>query len=130
MSRPIKFRAWDTFDKVMVYRHDGWNENIDVLTDIFKEFDNAGFVLMQFTGLLSKTGKEIYEGDIVKYDYDFKGKEAWVVEWAYDCFALFRGERRVGDMNASDDPEYIVWEMCEVIGNIYESPELIEGRAV
>ena len=66
---------------------------------------------MQFTGLTDKNGKEIYEGDIVRYrDGIYK------VDWFENGFYLFR------DVRAKFD---IWWVDTEVVGNIYENPELL-----
>lgn len=118
MSRVIKFRAWGK---------DGWIDSqffIDAKDG--KAFDSlvitphssyspimrAGEVtLMQFTGLFDKNGKEIYEGDVIEFMHSGKKVRA-LVEWI-DNDAGFNSVQH----NPLDN---------EIIGNIYENPELIK----
>jgi len=85
--------------------------------------------LMQFTGLKDRNGKEIYEGDIIKYHYFYFADGSEIekecvcsVKWD-DTFANFDAMDKEGFAhflgNASDDG-------IEVIGNIYENPELLK----
>ena len=86
--------------------------------------------LMQYTGLKDKNGKKIYEGDILNSKNDGKdGNDIWdysthdnrIVEWdaEYSCFS---GMPDYGE-NSVYSEEYI-----EVIGNIYENPEVLKGE--
>jgi uncharacterized phage protein (TIGR01671 family) len=109
MTRPIKFRAWDKKTQNMVYIF----PNADAI-------NSPIFGWMQFTGLLDKLGKEIYEGDIIKL-------EQWVpttYEVLFDrggfCFRV--PGRKVNDFY--NDCKYL--EDSEVIGNIWENGELIK----
>lgn len=70
----------------------------------------------QYTGLRDKNNKEIYEGDIVKYFYDTPS----VVEFVQGAFKLKRD-------CCFDTFSYLEGEV-EVIGNIYENPELLEVK--
>lgn len=99
-----KFRAWFDFENGETYN---------------------GAVLMQSTGLLDKNDNEIFEGDIVKYK---AGCNTFTEEVAYDKnFAGFG----VRDANADiifsfgELAEDIDLSSLEVVGNIYENPELL-----
>jgi len=90
-------------------------------------------VLMQFTGLLDKNGKEIYEGDIVVQAKDYQdtlGQEGnHLVQFFRGTFVLTNkagGWARGGMFEhlADVNGEYA---RCEVIGNIYENPELLQS---
>lgn len=119
-----KFRAWfdsEMYDKPVVYDGEFYLD--------WREFENGetynGAVLMQSTGLLDKNDNEIFEGDIVKYK---AGCNTFTEEAAYDKnFAGFG----VRDANADiifsfgELAEDIDLSSLEVVGNIYENPELL-----
>jgi len=114
--RQIKFRARDTYDDDMVYdicnaREDTWYET---LNEFFRD-DRWKF--MQFTWLLDKNGKEIYEGDIIINSFYGKEEDV-VVEREEDC-AGFNISYRLQECIISTDTRM-------VIGNIYEHPNLVE----
>ena len=78
----------------------------------------------QFTGLLDKNGKEIYEGDIVQ---SVRYKD-FVYKVAYDQrFASFCLDREQ-DMYKHYFGEAVEAENCEVIGNIHDNPELLKNN--
>lgn len=86
-------------------------------------FDQEDGILMQYTGLKDKNGKEIYEGDVVKVmcDDDEESAVTQEVKWS-KWGGYFCDEEMAGDyLPALGNPELTI----EVIGNIYENPELI-----
>lgn len=105
------------FQSVKIFDEDG---------DDWQESEN--FILMQSTGLKDKNGKEIFEGDVVVMDgwrrqvVTFGTQE---VEEDFGSVRIYRGFNLYlggGYPNA-------VMSTFEVVGNIYENPELVEGDA-
>jgi uncharacterized phage protein (TIGR01671 family) len=85
----------------------------------------------QFTGLLDKNGKEIFEGDLLQYDgYNFKliNKEK-IYQIKYDDnLAQYYSY----NLENSFDTFLVVraWKESKIIGNIYQNPELLGGENV
>jgi uncharacterized phage protein (TIGR01671 family) len=142
--REIKFRAWDTRNNEMHQVTDiAWELNDyetgaiqDVSVFMPYEFGPIRrnivkwFELMQYTGLRDKSGKEIYEGDIVRMFDRPPSDDAWDlrVEWESGKFILTSlrdmGEYW-GDLGDWFDCE---WRVA-MVGNIYENPELLKEKA-
>lgn len=113
--RPIKFRAWNDEIKTLI-------ELIPTEWPLQVLQNDEKWKVMQFTGLVDKNGKEIYEGDVVTQFWNpFKNPE------------LEKGER--GEVKISPSQGVTVggkpyWphDGPEVIGNIYENPEFINEK--
>jgi len=134
MKREIKFRVWlkikkkmrkvqkiefDDFGSVHVV---GWfGEKGELLFNVSNAEVGRTIELMQFTGLKDKNGKEIYEGDIVIDAWG--GKEQVIIEpfEVSDYENCYAGSGFVLETHNLEDFKGKV----EVIGNIYENPELI-----
>lgn len=113
--REIKFRAWDRSEECMC---------TDVQNGIWEDPDDwlyfgdilglERFKVMQYTGLKDKNGVEIYEGDILKCSSLIIKDDRWVeiVEVIEDI----RNAYYFGN-----------YDELEVIGNTYETPELLEA---
>jgi uncharacterized phage protein (TIGR01671 family) len=122
----LKFRAWD-------------GENMEYFSDLYWFEENyvhengdgfgVNFHIMQFTGLKDKNGQEIYDGDIIHFT-----KHSHVVEVGNLLDAA--GLREVVIL---DETQQLGWKgsgytfcksncetICEIIGNIYENPELLK----
>lgn len=148
--REIKFRVWQKDKKVMMDVKDYdfeskeiWAENI---TGAWYKDDELE--IMQYTGLKDKNGKEIYEGDIVRCrvnDNSVKGDEAYALDkdgFGLECVkktvnykiefwnSLYNYGYRVksGRTNFMINQGTILNMDAEVIGNIYENPELLEAE--
>lgn len=121
--REIKFRAWNKVTKEMY--NDAINNCKDSFDLVLKH--PQIYKVMQYTGLKDKNGKEIYEGDILDCSYinpmsQEKIKRYFEVVYGHGLFAA----KLTGHSPAGDTLLYFKNSDGEVIGNIYENPELLE----
>ena len=112
--REIKFRAWDKIRKEMIEIHNlYWFEENCVRFN-----GDGGAEILQFTGLKDKNGKEIYEGDVVQI-YNGKNIELppFEVIFEYNSYSMYNKDRNL---------HLVCFDVCEVIGNKFENPEMLK----
>lgn len=126
MSRKIKFRAYDSTTGKVSEPFDVKESWGDYLID-FDDYSTDGaldsIIWEQFTGLLDRNGKEIYEGDIVKYKLYADSRLDYIDEVFYSTIS---GAFMVGDEDNIRTLDCLI--NVEVIGNIHENPELLGGE--
>lgn len=132
MNRELKFRIWDKKNKIFIYEWDASHKRLAIslvglvyhggYDDVLPEND---YVVQQWTGLKDLKGIEIYEGDIVKsYNTDTNtGEDISSIFKVYfdQSFCQFRLKHRINSYTMSS-----VEIDCEIIGNIFETPELLK----
>lgn len=101
----------------------------------FKFYEDNEYVLMQYTGIKDKNGKEIYEGDIVQFCWFNQRQEEThitsVIKFAEGMWQIWT---KINTPFFGLDEAYSLYngaeqdDEIEVIGNIYENPELITKK--
>ena len=136
--RELKFRAWDKVKKEFVISltiQEFFEATVRVM-----RFPNRDLIWQQHTGLKDKNDKEIYGGDIIKikkyphlfsdiYEEHFGFPIIADVFWSAGRYAI----HFVGEPETFQDLDILITHQddtklsCEVIGNIFENPELLKG---
>ena len=128
MNRDIKFRAWvkdrkaifeviliDYVSKKITYLLERVGHLLNIRHDKFNDVE-----LMQYSGLTDMMEKEIYEGDIL---FESFGEKPYKVIFENGSYrAEFEGDFEEYSFDLID----VVAQGCEVVGNIYENPELLK----
>lgn len=131
MNREIKFRIWDIENKEMLevqeldFEPTFYGGRIAIRPDQYNDYFNTeDMILMQYTGLHDKNGKEIYEGDIVGIDYLSYIVTGVVTYSTKDAMYILTNTNSIADENEPLGD----YKNLEVIGNTYDNPELLGGE--
>ena len=128
--RTIKFRAWDGVKMIYSenkFDEDGQLHELEMFflgLEVGRSLNNKKYGLMEFTSLLDKNGKEIYEGDIIEVNNDYENEICripCVIKWVRAQFVAEHSDGGSWTRQLYDQPERI-----EIIGNIYENQDLLK----
>lgn len=125
--REIKFRAWDVLGKKMI--HEVWEIGFGLTEDseswlVGDDQQIKNFKLMQYTGLKDRNGVDIYEGDVLS-GVDMHNLEVIKIKYGWGTKFIDDGQTNIDPF---DDALFEDFD-CEVIGNIYQNPDLLKEGA-
>ena len=110
MQRIIKFRVWNTEEKKIGYFH-----SLKDFCNLYQDYQDI-WIIQQFTGLLDKNGKEIYEGDIINCSIPYETLKNQIIQFNHKkgAFTLKQYGTFLADVRR-----------IKIVGNIFETPNLI-----
>lgn len=114
-QRELKFRVWDSVEKEMLFP--------ETITPSVAQLQ--GVTIMQFTGLLDKEGKEIYEGDILEATRQTHEKQPLRDGNKYSK-VVFEDGSFMASQSVQLNSKKIYTHGYIVIGNLYANPELLK----
>ncbi len=132
--REIKFKAWDKRDKRWVDDEPFWIIGETTMFDLLKQYALGrlnDLEMVQYTGIKDRTGCDIFEGDILERRVHVPGQESNPEYWP----RIDRSKVEMKIMEFENASSVYGWNIAtdvndyEVIGNIYENPELLDDEA-
>ena len=122
-----KFRAWlkDEYRMTDVREITFFDDEVQMISDVTDFYTYGEFELMQSTGLVDENGKEIFEGDVIRDSDGFEGIVQYDESYGMYGIAYLPTLSNGIDMTFEELKDNFR-NKFEVIGNIYENPDLVE----
>jgi len=122
MRQNMRLRCWDKEKKIML-------PSFPLYKACFAHYDRtADMIIMLGTGLKDRTGKEIYEGDIVRNpDSELPNDYNRKVIFQDGCWQFLEAWKEKLSITQGESA-FSFSQFFEIIGNIYENPDLLEGK--